>query len=109
MYRHIYIDIYIYCVRLCSNNLDRYSGMFQDTKAEPKAQAKAAIPRFLKKSGKGSLDGSEKDVPSTPVAASKLNSPHALLSKLKSQVLLNQKAKLKLHHDLIREKVTNIN
>ena len=87
------------------SNLDRYTCIFQDTKVEPKTQARPAIPRFPKKSGKGSLDGSEKDIPNTSVVASKLNSPHALLSKLKSQVLLNQKAKLKLHHDLIRERV----
>ena len=91
------------------SNLDTYTCIFQDTKVQPKTQARPAIPRFPKKSGKGSLDGSEKDIPNTSVVASKLNSPHALLSKLKSQVLLNQKAKLKLHHDLIRERVTNIN
>ena len=97
------------CLSIAYNRLDRHACIFQDTKVEAKTQAKAGFPRFPKKSGKGSLDGSEKDTPTTSVAAAKLNSPHALLSKLKNQVLLNQKAKLKLHHDLIREKVTNIN
>ena len=102
-------QLYIHVYQLHINRLDRHTCIFQDTKVEAKTQAKAGFPRFPKKSGKGSLDGSEKDTPTTSVAAAKLNSPHALLSKLKNQVLLNQKAKLKLHHDLIREKVTNIN
>ena len=108
-YIHSYVFFILPLYILCTNDLDRYTCIFQDTKVEPKTQGKPGIPKFLKKSGKGSLDGSEKDVPNTSVPASKLNSPHALLSKLKSQVLLNQKAKLKLHHDLIREKVTNMN
>ena len=94
---------------LYTNTSDRYTYVFQDAKAESKTQGKTGIAKFTKKSGKGSLEGSEKDIPTISVPASKLNSPHALLSKLKSQVLLNQKAKLKLHHDLIREKVTHIN
>ena len=107
IYNYVFFTIHVYQLHI--NRLDRHTCIFQDTKVEAKTQAKAGFPRFPKKSGKGSLDGSEKDTPTTSVAAAKLNSPHALLSKLKNQVLLNQKAKLKLHHDLIREKVTNIN
>ena len=109
IYNYVFFTWIHTCLSIAYNRLDRHACIFQDTKVEAKTQAKAGFPRFPKKSGKGSLDGSEKDTPTTSVAAAKLNSPHALLSKLKNQVLLNQKAKLKLHHDLIREKVTNIN
>ena len=60
---------------------------------------------FHKKLGK---ETGEKESHTTPLGVTNNFTSSGIFSKLKNQVLLNPRSKLRLSHDILREKVSNL-
>ena len=77
---------------------------FEDCKVERKNTGRSGHATFHKRLSK---DATEKDTNSTSFGQPNSFPSQGILSKFKSQVLLNPRSKLRLSHDILREKVWN--
>ena len=78
---------------------------FQEGKPERKTPGKSGHVTFNKRLGK---ETAEKESNITSSGASSSFPSHGILSKLKNQALLNPRSKLRLSHDILREKVNKM-
>ena len=76
---------------------------FQEGKPERKNPVKSGHVTFNKKFGK---EAAEKESNSISSGVSSSFPSHGILSKLKNQALLNPRSKLRLSHEILREKVS---